>query len=168
MASILKVDQINDRTNNNKAIEVNSSGVPLLMNVPHLSVGFSGLSTAVSTGDNIFDTSETGAHIIDSRHDITISDSGDITINTSGIYSISFFSMSSTALCYVRIAVNGDDVIRPYVNGATDGNFAWVTSSGSAILSLDANDVITVDAGANQTIHGNHHTRFTVHMIGGK
>ena len=168
MASILKVDQINDRTNNNKAIEVNSSGVPLLMNVPHLSVGFNGQSTAVTTGDNIFDTSETGTHLIDSSHDITIASDGDITINTSGIYSISLYSISSTRYCYFQIKLNGTDVIRPYVNAATDSNFSWVTSSGAAILSLDANDVITVVAGADQTIHGDHHTRFTAHMIGGK
>ena len=167
MASILKVDQINDRTNNNKSIEVNSSGVPLLMNVPHLSVGFSGGSTAVSTNDNIFDTSETGAHIIDSRQGITIDSDGDITINTSGFYFVSFYTICSTNVLYIDLDVNGTRTLTAYFNEGSEG-ITWNSASFSGVLDLDANDVLAVTAGQGMTIHGNEHTRFTAHMIGGK
>ena len=106
MTSIIKVDNIQN-SGGTAGIEINSSGVPLMKNIPHLSVGFNAATTAVSTGDNIFDTSETAAHIIDSRHDITIANDGDITINTAGIYYVSLYTMALYRYVYLNINING-------------------------------------------------------------
>ena len=167
MTSIIKVDNIQN-SGGTAGIEINSSGVPLMKNIPHLSVGFDANSTAISTNDNIFDTSETAAHIIDSRHDITIDNDGDITINTAGIYAVNLYTMSSTRYIYLHLNINGTSTLRPYFDGTSDANNTWHAASVSGIFSLNANDVITVTAGLGQTIHGKHHTRFTAHMIGGQ
>lgn len=167
MTSIIKVDNIQN-SSGTAGIEINSSGVPLMKNIPHLSVGFNGGSTAISTNNNVFDTSVTAAHIIDSRHDITIASDGDITINTAGIYAINFYTMSSTRYIYLNFNINGTNTLRPYFDGTSDANNTWHSASVSGIFSLDANDVLTVTAGIAQTIHGLHHTRFTAHMIGGQ
>ena len=55
MTSIIKVDNIQN-SSGTAGIEINSSGVPLMKNIPHLSVGFNGGSTAISTNNNVFDT----------------------------------------------------------------------------------------------------------------
>ena len=167
MTSIIKVDNIQN-SSGTAGIEINSSGVPLMKNIPHLSVGFNAGSTAISTNDNVFDTSETAAHIIDSRHDITISNDGDITINTAGIYYVGMYTMSLYRYVYLNININGTSTLRPYFDGLTDANNQWQPASAFGIFSLDANDVLTVTAGIAQTIHGLHHTRFTAYMIGGQ
>lgn len=167
MTSIIKVDNIQN-SGGTAGIEINSSGVPLMKNIPHLSVTFDGNNTALSSGDNIFDTSETAAHIIDSRHDITIASDGDITINTAGIYVVSFFTMSSTRYIYINININGTMKLRPYFDGTNDSNNTWHSASMSGIFSLNANDVLTVTAGIAQSLHGKQHTRFTAYMIGGQ
>ena len=167
MTSIIKVDNIQN-SGGTAGIEINSSGVPLMKNIPHLSVTFDGNSTAVSSGDNIFDTSETAAHIIDSRHDITIASDGDITINTAGIYVVSFYTMTQTRYVYINININGTMKLRPYFDGASDSNNGWQSASMSGIFSLNANDVLTVTAGIAQSLHGKQHTRFTAYMIGGQ
>lgn len=167
MTSVLKVDNIQN-SSGTSAIEINSSGVPLMKNIPHLSVGFNGATTAVSLGDNIFDTSETGTHIIDSRHDITIDNDGDITINTAGIYYVSLYSMALYRFVYLNVNINGSSKLRPYFDALADNTVSWITASAFGIFSLNANDVLTVTAGIAQSIHGDHHTRFTAHMIGGQ
>jgi len=167
MTSIIKVDNIQN-SGGTAGIEINSSGVPLMKNIPHLSVGFNAATTAVSTGDNIFDTSETAAHIIDSRHDITIANDGDITINTAGIYYVSLYTMALYRYVYLNININGTSTLRPYFDALADNTLSWITASAFGIFSLDANDVLTVTAGVAQSIHGLHHTRFTAHMIGGQ
>ena len=166
MTSVLRVDNIQNASGTS-AIEINSSGVPFMKNIPHLSVGFDGSSTAISTNNNIFNTSVTGAHIIDSRHDITIASDGDITINTAGIYAINFFTMASSRYIYLKFNINGTNILRPYGDDTND-YMGWHSSGMCGIFSLDANDVLTITAGIAQTIHGKHHTRFTAHMIGGQ
>lgn len=167
MTSIIKVDNIQN-SSGTAGIEINSSGVPLMKNIPHLSVTFDANGTAVSLGDNIFDTSVTAAHIIDSRHDITIASDGDITINTAGIYVVSLYTMSQTRYVYVNVNINGTMKFRPYFDGASDSNNGWQMAGMSGIFSLNANDVLTVTAGIAQTLHGKQHTRFTAYMIGGQ
>ena len=167
MTSILKVDNIQNASGTS-AIEINSSGVPFMKNIPHLSVGFNAGSTAISTNNNVFDTSVTAAHIIDSRHDITIANDGDITINTAGIYFVGMHTMAAYRYVYLNININGTSTLRPYFDAVSDTNLQWQPASVFGIFSLDANDVLTVTAGVAQTIHGLHHTRFTAYMIGGQ
>ena len=146
MASILKVDQINDRTNNNKAIEVDSSGRVLQPQRPYI-LATPNADTNYSAGGVITDLT------VRENRGITHS-SGVFTVPRDGLYQIhlSLIAYDSGSGIYWR--KNGTKQWRiGYSENSTDA--LWNNIGGSIVTELDASDAISFVVQTSTRIYGN-------------
>ena len=133
MASILKVDQINDRTNNNKAIEVDSSGRVSMPKRPYATVGFI---------DNLAYVAKTAGAVVDFDR-ILEQEGSDYSTTTykytcpvDGLYmmSISVLTQNDNDKYQVNFYRDNDLMFSPYA--------VFRTMQASAIVPADAGDTL--------------------------
>ena len=113
MASILKVDQINDRTNNNTAIEVDGSGRVSMPKIPYATVGHTNnlAYVAKSVGDVVdFD------RILESNGSDYNTSTYKYTAPLDGLYSVSFgfLTQNDTDKYQIDVFKNTTRMFSPY------------------------------------------------------
>lgn len=155
MASILKVDQINDRTNNNTAIEVDSSGLVTTPKVPAFSVYGSAGWVQISSGNDAYFNFTTKDFDNGNNFDV----STDLfTAPVAGYYNFTtqFYARLQTAsrgdnnnYYGVRFWVNGSIVGRTSLYGYQNSGDQDRTDVLNQIVSLSANDTVGVRVYAN-------------------
>jgi hypothetical protein len=163
MASILKVNTIQDATNSNTAISVDSSGRVTTPAVPAFSAG---LSTHAPSGDYIdnFNTPHTnvGSHFNAST--------GTFTAPVTGNYFFASFFMTNNTNATIgyHIRVNGSDgsQMAPY---QTATGASYNQASGNCILSLSAGDEVRL-YNDNAELYGGsgtgRHSNFCGYLVG--
>ena len=134
MASILKVDQINDRTNNNKAIEVDSSGRVTLPQLPHVRVGGTNDAyVAHSANDKIkFNTVVNGVASMYDTSDY------EFTVPIDGTYVLTSNVLTDGAnTSHIDVFVNGTRRFRGGASATSERMFNI-----SVVEELNANDTV--------------------------
>ena len=171
MASILKVNTIQDATNSNTAISVDSSGRVNISNVPRISAYHStngNLNT--TTGESFFQTSVTIRH----QTGITYSNdtNGRFTVPIAGTYYVHFKTIIYDRTVNYQIRKNDAEVTAGYVAGAGKG---WNWLDMSVLDAASASDYYTVivesqsgGSGGHYTGHGGTgHNSFDIVYVGG-
>ncbi len=159
MASILKVDQINDRTNNNKAIEVDSSGI---VNMPNTVM----YDTYRLTSDVTSNSTITAWEKPDNTGMVTVGDSmsvssGIFTFPRTGVYRVAAFvniqnenGDAATKFDIEHTRNNSSYTQMGMINCASDDTSANVNSAGSMEVIVNITDT------------SNHKMRFSAGSIG--
>ena len=144
MASILKVGEIQDPTNSNSALTIDSTGRVKTPARPFIQL----LRNANATYAN--DATITDWRINDSRG-ITIS-SGVMTVPVAGLYQIGIHVITSTtAGIYLNIA--GTKIYR--IGYASKGTSeSWSHVGGTGLFNLSANEEVKFTADSSITIYG--------------
>ena len=171
MASILKVNTIQDATNSNTAISVDSSGRVNISNVPRISAYHStngNLNT--TTGESFFQTSVTIRH----QTGITYSNdtNGRFTVPIAGTYYVHFKTIIYDRTVNYQIKRNDAEVTAGYIAGAGKG---WNWLDFSVTDTASASDYYTVivesqsgGSGGHYTGHGGiGHNTFDIMYVGG-
>lgn len=158
MASILKVDQINDRTNNNKAIEVDSNGIvdmpsTVMYDTYRLTsnVTSNGTITAWETPDN------TGMATVGDSMSVS---SGIFTFPRTGVYRVAAFAFIENE--------NGDDSTSFNTEFTTDNsayNIFGIILSSSDDSSAYIKSTGAMEVVVNVTNVSTHKIRFTAGSI---
>ena len=170
MSSILKVSEIQDPTNGNSALTVNSSGYMTTPNRPAFWVGMATTPAAANSAVIKFDT------VKKDDFNLYSTSTGRFTAPISGWYQFTF------TLLYQGVATT-DDGIHTHlrVNGASDTNTwlfdradgqdangysgygGYLNSKGSVGIYLDANDYVEIYYSATGAIsvHGNENKSWT-------
>ena len=175
MASILKVNTIQDATNSTTAMTIDSSGRVLQPSVPAFRVGISSSqSITASDTDTIIEWNEG----ISSEADNCFSQggfswsSGIVTVPLSGVYHFSLTARVDgigSGYLLIKILRNNDGASnRDFysIEGAPASNHQAVTGSG--VFKLTANDTVRVivyaESDSNYTVH--HQSLFSGHLVG--
>ena len=172
MASIIKVNPIQDATNSNTAMSVDTAGRVNFPTLPRVSVTHSTNGTVTYSADDHYVTDSTIQHRI-TMVGITFGGSnGRFTVPVSGDYALSYFNMingvaSGTGVVEWNIKKNGSDILlRAYQ--AADSSY-WSNMGCSGIVSLSASDYITIECGAASASydgHGGNYSGFSMHLLG--
>ena len=159
MSSILKVGEIQDPTNGNTALTIDSSGRVSRSVVPAWRVGLSAnqtISQGSSTVDVTFDNSSTENCFI--QGGCTLS-SGVITVPIAGLYQINTtIRMNSVSANYLEIYMTINDVRSGFNNYSYQligsPNSSYDSGSVSSVFSLSANDNVRIEVfGGGDTSH---------------
>ena len=144
MTSILKVSEIQDPTNSNTALTIDSSGIISTSQLQYITL----LRNAQATYS-------AGATIVDWRlaesNGITES-SGVCTVSVAGVYLISL-SVISSATNGIEFFYNGTKQFRAGY-AATGTGEAWSTVAGCFAWSLSASDTVEFKAQGSMEIYG--------------
>jgi hypothetical protein len=147
MASILKVDQINDRTNNNKALEVDSSGRVLQPEKPAF---FAYMDSSVAEG---FTGTIVCNNVRYNKGGHYSTSTGKFTAPVAGVYQFNFVSFGCENASGAQLVANtsvwvdlhhdtdGTDLARVYHVSASSG---YPNLNISHAVHLDANDEIKI------------------------
>ena len=165
MSSILKVSEIQDPTNNNSALTIDSSGRVLTPQTPAILVhgpDNNNITWANSTALN-FSTVAGTAY----QNGITLVSNTRLTVPVAGVYFISstvYFNDSSTAI-RIQHRKNGSTNLALKQNGAAAGRSVTVTQ----IVDLAANDymeVMNYSGGSRTVYNGEGHSYSSMFLIG--
>jgi hypothetical protein len=155
--SKLYVDTIETKT---------QGGVPALKAVPALSMGFDAQTTSFSTGDNVFDPSESATLIKDVFQGFDLASDGTITIKHKGVYAGGLYMICNDRTNYLAVSINGTSTYRSYHRTTSDTQIEWSDAGLSFINKFDVGDTVTVTVGQGGDYYGQTHFRFHLHMIG--
>ena len=159
MSSILKVSEIQDPTNGNTAVSIDSGGRASLEKVPHLSRTYSGDMSVISTNTNVpFAENH-------SNYGFTInSDSTTFTALYAGTYLISLFFLSNQhANNKIITQINGSYVCTAFTQGSGS---TYDSASSTVIRALNANDVLTFNTSNHDgAFYASGHTGISVLRI---
>ena len=164
MASILKVDQINDRTNNNKAIEVDGSGRVFTPARPCFSVRGNNGAYVTTSPISDWDTP-----IINVGNGFNAS-TGEFTVPVAGIY-VFHFQMGIVRLDnsedgFPRYRINGNPFNYAYHVGRSSST-SYFSASLNFTLDLAVNDVIDIQwAGSGDYHAGPSELMFSGYLLG--
>jgi len=171
MASELHVDSIK-HSGGTSAMTIDSSGRVNIPALPRVSVTHSTNGTVTYSANDHYVTDSTIQHRI-TMVGITFGGSnGRFIVPVSGDYAISYFNMingvaSGTGVVEWNIKKNGSEILlRAYQNA--NGSY-WSNMGCSGIVSLSANDYITIECGAASASydgHGGHYSGFSMHLVG--
>ena len=174
MASILKVNTIQDATNSNTALSIDTSGRVLQPSVPAFRVGFSGNQTISSTGNNTLAWNQGTSSETESCYTqggFTWS-SGIVTVPVAGIYHFSItLRIDSIGSGYlVAKILKNDSESGTDDMYLIDGNPAstYTNLTGSNVYKCSANDNIRIkiasSADSSYTVTQN--SIFSGHFVG--
>lgn len=169
MTSILKVNEIQDPTNSNSALTIDSSGRILTPSRPMILAQGSVEGDVVYANNAPISNWETNAHG-GFAQGITIASNTRFTVPVDGKYWFSasvYFNDSSTS-CRLQIMQNGA-YNNPNGQLVQSGDAAARTLQINTILDLSANDYIEIvnATGANRTIYnGSNHTYVSMYLLG--
>ena len=148
MASILKVDQINDRTNNNTAIEVDGSGRVTQPQRPFIQAIHNSHLT-YSANDLI---GSGGEITVKENRGITHSN-GVFTLPIAGLYSLEISLISTTTGSGIYWQKNSTDQWR--IAYMADADSYWSQSGCRILTECSVNDTISFKAEASMALYGN-------------
>ena len=162
MASILKVNTIQDATNSTTAMTVDTAGRVLTPARPAFNVWYSG-SNLVSVATIVWNNVEIN---VGSHYD---SSNGRFTAPVTGIYFFSWFAVSISDTQFgTRLAIDGSESSHVYTfSNAASGDNQFESGSGSTMLSLNASQYVTIKV-QNGTMLGasNYHNNFCGYLLG--
>ena len=143
MTSVLKVTEIQDPTNSNTALTIDSTGRVFEPAKPFIQL-FRNVSASYSINAII-----TGFRVNDSRG-ITYNDTtGKIIVPVGGLYMIGIHAIQSTT-AGIMLVIEGTDIYRiSYAAAGTSE--AWSKAGGDGLFQLNANDEIQFKA-VNNTV----------------
>jgi hypothetical protein len=171
MSSILKVSTLQDPTNSNTAMSIDTSGRVTMPVVPAWRVSTSGNQSVSSTGPTQVQLDLTSTENCFLNGGVTIS-SYEVVVPVTGIYAVhSYVRIDGVGTGYVQLSI--------MVNGIKDGNSDsysiegsppsnYLTINASDVFSVNANDTFRLEVYTNNdtsyTINGN--TVFSGHLVG--
>ena len=162
MASILKVNTIQDATNSNTAMSIDSTGRILTPARPAFNVWYSG-SNLASTATIVWNNVEIN---VGSHYDTS---NGRFTAPITGIYFFSWFAVSTSGTEFgTRLAIDGSVSSHVWTfSNAASGDNQFESASGSTMLSLSASQYVTITC-SNGTMLGaaNYHNNFCGYLVG--
>lgn len=165
MTSILKVSEIQDPTNSNTALTIDSAGIVTKSAVPAFHAYGINNGTYTTTGTIPFNATllNNGSHFNTSTYTFTAP--------VSGIYCFTCMALlQGSPSSYVRLYKNnGSDIDYLQMHGSSSGG--WAEATGTALVQLDATNTVRMHltsggiymGGANSTESLN---SFTGHLIG--
>ena len=165
-------DQLAIYNGNTKLWGITEGGWVVNPNVPIVCIGRTETSLSLTAGTDAYATTNVFYDVIQGITHNT--NTGTFTVPVSGIYYISYWSIKYTIDAetgYMQIKINGAEdaqgTLRPYSNINPD-SISWATYSAEQHRLLSAGDYINVisQGNADYTMHGRHHSRFTVKFIG--
>ena len=166
MSSILKVSEIQDPTNGNSALTVDSSGRVNLSKVPAFMADMRGQGTVNSTGVLPFVNSR-----LDNGSNYNTTDKK-FTAPIDGIYIFNYGCLVRNAVAGFQLLVNGSatsSARTAYADAVpSSGSGLEIMVSGSEILDLTANDYVQVNLQyfAGQDIYAEDISYFNGHLVG--
>ena len=144
MTSILKVSEIQDPTNSNTALTIDSSGIVSTSQLQYITL-LRNAEVTYSTGATIADWR------LSDSNGITES-SGVCTVSVAGVYLISLSVISSSTMG-IEFYVNGIKQFRPGYAAAGTGE-PWSTAANCFAWNLSASDTVEFKAQGSMTIYG--------------
>ena len=169
MASILKVNTIQDATNSTTAMSVDTAGRVNFPTLPRISVSHStNGGVSYSTGDQYVDSS-TVVHNITAVGITFDGSNGRFTLPVAGDYHVHYFTMAyggSSVVSEWAIRLNDTNKFRGYVT--TNGNY-WKHLSCGGIITATAGQYVNVQctgSGATYESHGGTYSGFSMHLLG--
>lgn len=148
-------------------LAVDASGRVTMADQPAISVGINAGSISDAAGTLVYGVSGR-SYFYDVNQGITHDTSnGRFTVPVAGRYMISFWSITQdSGTVFFKLRVNGGELLRPYSNVSATG---WTNYSAQTMKDLSANDYIDVlveTNSATRNLHGDHHSRLIICLMG--